>query len=131
MASMPRSPLMPPERAATAEAVQSRARAWRIAFVTLAIAFVGGQLLDFASAQGLSSIEPRGYFGEGNPLLARISDPIVRQYLGFALKVAAVIFVLWVAKVQRRRAIGAALLLLGTLVGLFGAWSNVNPWWRG
>ncbi len=114
-----------------AELNQSRARTWRIAFVALAIAFVGGQLLDFASAQGLSSIEPAGYFGERNPLLAQISDPIVRQYVGFALKVAAVILVLSVAKLQRRRAIGVALLLLGTVVGLFGAWSNVNPWGRG
>ncbi len=129
MATMPRSALMPLERDAKSEAVQSRARAWRIAFVTLAIAFVGGQLLDFATAQGLSSTEPRGYFAEGNPLLAQISDPIGRQYLGFALKVAGVIFVLWVAKLQRRRAIGAALLLLGTLAGLFGAWTNLNPWW--
>ena len=98
-------------------------------FVTLAIAFVCGQLLDFVTAQGLSSIEPRGSFAEANPLLARISDPIVRQCVGLALKVAAVIFVVWVARLQRRRAIGAALLLLGTLAGLFGAWSNVNPWW--
>ena len=128
MASMPRSSLTPLERDARSEAVQSRGRAWRIAFVTLAIAFAGGQLLDFATAQGLSSTEPRGYFAEGNPLLAQISDPIVRLYLGFALKVAAVIFVVWVARLQRRRAIGAALLLLGTLAGLFGAWSNLNPW---
>jgi hypothetical protein len=54
----------------------------------------GGQLLDFATAQGLSSTEPKGYFAEGNPLLAQISDPVTRQYLGFALKVAMVIFVI-------------------------------------
>jgi hypothetical protein len=45
------------------------------------------------------------------------------------LKVAALIFVVWVARLQHRRAIGVALLLLGTVAGLFGAWSTLNPWW--
>ncbi len=125
---MLRSVVPPPEREATPETVRSRELAWRIAFVTLAIAFAGGQLLDFASAQGLSSTEPRGYFVEVNPLLAWITDPVIRLYVGFALKVAVVIFVVWVARLQRRRAIGRALLLLGTVAGLFGAWSNLNPW---
>jgi hypothetical protein len=128
MTTMPRTSLLPPEREVTSEGVQSRESAWRVVFVSLAIAFAGGQLLDFATAQGLSSTEPKGYFAEVNPLLAQIADPITRQYLGFALKVAVVIFVVWVARLQRRRAIGAALLLLGTMAGLFGAWSNVNPW---
>jgi hypothetical protein len=96
--------------------------------VSLAIAFAGGQLLDFATAQGLSSTEPKGYFAEVNPLLAQVTDPVARQYLGFALKVAVMIFVVWVARLQRRRAIGAGLLLLGTMAGLFGAFSNLNPW---
>ena len=39
-----------------------------------------------------------------------------------------VIFVVWVAKLQRRRGVGAALLVLGTVAGLVGAWSNMNPW---
>jgi hypothetical protein len=128
MTTMPRTSPVPPEREATSEAVRSRESAWRIAFVTLAIAFAGGQLLDFATAQGLSSTEPKGYFAEVNPLLAQITDTVTRQYLGFALKVAVVIFVIWVARLQRRRPIGAVLLLLGTTAGLFGAWSNVNPW---
>ena len=97
-------------------------------FVALAIAFAGGQLLDFVTAQGLSSTEPKGYFAEVNPLLAPITDPVIRLFLGFALKVVVVIFVVWVARLQRRRAIGTALLLLGTMAGLFGAWSNMNPW---
>lgn len=126
---MRRSLPTPPERDARWEAIQSGEWAWRIAFVALAIAFAGGQLLDFATAQGLSSTEPKGYFAEGNPLLKQISDPVTRQYLGFALKVALVMFVVWVARLQRRRAIGTGLLLLGTMAGLFGAWSNVNPWW--
>jgi hypothetical protein len=125
---MPRSLLPPPEREARSAAIQSRDSAWRIAFVTLAIAFAGGQLLDFATAQGLSSTEPKGYFAEVNPLLAPITDPVARLLLGFALKVVVVIFVVWVARLQRRRAIGTALLLLGTMAGLFGAWSNMNPW---
>ena len=112
----------------TPEAVQSRERAWRIAFVALAIAFAAGQLLDFLTAQGLSATEPRGYFAEVNPLLTQSTDPVTRQYLGVALKVAVVIFVVWVARLQRRRAIAALLLLLGTIAGLYGAWSNVNPW---
>lgn len=128
MTPMPRSMLTLLNRDASSDPVQSRERAWRIAYVTLAIAFAGGQLLDFATAQGLSSTEPKGYFAEVNPLLALISDPATRQYLGLALKVAVVIFVVWVARLQRRRAIGAALLLIGTMVGLFGAWSNMNPW---
>jgi hypothetical protein len=128
MTTMPRSSLTPPEPEARSEAVQSRDSARRVAFVTLTIAFAGGQLLDFATAQGLSSTEPRGYFAEVNPLLAQITDPVAGQVLGLALKVAVVIFVVWVARLQRRRAIGAALLLLGTMAGLFGAWSNVNPW---
>lgn len=125
---MPRTSLTPADRGATLEAVQSRESAWRIASVTLAIAFAGGQLLDFLTAQGLATTEPRGYFAEVNPLLAQIADPVTRQVLGFALKVAVVIFVVWVARLQRRRAFGAALLLLGTMAGLYGAWSNVNPW---
>ena len=128
MTTMPRSLLKLLEPDARSEAVQSREWVWRIAFVTLAIAFAGGQLLDFATAQGLSSTEPKGYFAESNPLLAQITDPVTRQYLGFALKVAVVIFVVWVARLQRRRAIGTALLFLGTMAGLFGAWSNLNPW---
>ena len=126
---MPRNLLSPLEGDATSEAVQSRERAWRIAFVALATAFAGTQLLDFATAQGLSSTEPKGYFAEVNPLIAQITDPVIRQYVGFVLKVALVIFVVWVARLQRRRAIGTGLLLLGTMVGLFGAWSNLNPWW--
>lgn len=125
---MPRDLLTPLEPEARSEAVRSRESAWRIAFVTLAIAFAGGQALDFATAQGLSLTEPKGYFAEVNPLLAWITDPITRQYVGFALKVAVVIFVVWVARVQRRRAVGTVLLLLGTVAGLFGAWSNANPW---
>jgi hypothetical protein len=121
--------LAPPERDESSQTVLSRELAWRIAFVTLAIAFAGGQLLDFATAQGLSSTEPRGYFAEGNPLLAQISDSVTRQYVGFALKVALVIFVVAVARLQRRRAIRTGLLLLGTVAGLFGTWSNLNPWW--
>ena len=128
MTTMPRTLLAPPEREVTSQAVPSRESAWRIAFVALAIAFAVGQVLDFATAQGLSSTEPKGYFAEVNPLLSQITDPVTRQYLGFALKVALVIFVLWVARLQRRRVIGAGLLLLGTAAGLFGAWSNVNPW---
>jgi hypothetical protein len=58
MTTMPRSSPTALERDARSEAVQSRKRAWRIAFVVLAIAFAGGQLLDFATAQGLSSMEP-------------------------------------------------------------------------
>lgn len=128
MAPMPRSLLTPTERGARSGAVPSREWAWRIALVSLAIAFAGGQLLDFATAQGLSSTEPKGYFAEVNPLLAQVTDPVARQYLGFALKVAVMIFVVWVARLQRRRAIGAGLLLLGTMAGLFGAYSNLNPW---
>ena len=100
----------------------------RIALVILAIAFASTQLLDFLTAQGLSSTEPKGYFAEVNPLLAQIADPVARLYLGFALKVAVVIFVIWVARLQRRRALGAAILLIGTMAGLFGTWSNLNPW---
>ena len=110
MAAMPRNVLTPLEREAGSEAVQSRERAWRIALITLAIAFASSQLLDFATAQGLSSTEPKGYFAEVNPLLAQIADPVSRLYLGFGLKVAVVIFVVWVVRLQRRRAIGAALL---------------------
>ena len=125
---MPRRLFGPSEHEPRSETVQSRESAWRIAFVSLAIAFAGGQLLDFVTAQGLSSTEPKGYFAEINPLLAPITDPGTRLFLGFALKVVVVIFVVWVARLQRRRAIGTALLLLGTMAGLFGAWSNVNPW---
>ena len=125
---MPRNVLVPPERDAGSQAVLQRELAWRIAFVILGIAFAGGQLLDYATAQGQSSTEPRGYFAEGNPLLAQISDSVTREYVGFALKVALVIFVVAVARLQRRRAIGTGLLLLGTMAGLFGAWSNLNPW---
>jgi len=125
---MLRSLRTPLEREARSGAVQSPASAWRIAIVTLAIAFAGGQLFDFATAQGLSSTEPNGYFAEVNPLLALIADPVTRQYLGLALKVAMVIFVIGVASLQHRRAIGAAVLLVGTMAGLFGAWSNINPW---
>ena len=114
-----------------AEADQAQGSGWRIAFVILAIAFVGSQVLDFATAQGLSSIEPKGYFAETNPLLAQIPDPVIRACVGFALKVVLVVFVVWVARAQRRRAVGPALLLLGTMAGLFGAWSNWNPWWSG
>ncbi len=98
-------------------------------FGVLAIAFAGSQLLDLVTAQGLSSTEPRGAFAEGNPLLAPITDPVIRAYVGVALKVALVVFVLFVAKLQRRRAIGSAILLLGIMAGLFGTWSNANPWW--
>ena len=128
MAPMPRSLLTPTERGERSGAGPSRDRAWRIAFVILAIAFAGGQLLDFATAQGLSSTEPRGHFAEVNPLLAQIADPVARQYLGFGLKVAVVILVVAVARLQRRRAIGSGLLLLGTVAGLYGAFSNLNPW---
>ena len=128
MTTMPPTSLLPPEREVTAEGVRSRESAWRIAFVSLAIAFAGGQLLDFATAQGLSSTEPKGYFAEVNPLLRQITDPVIREYLGLALKVAVVVFVVWVARLQRRRGVGAALLLLGTMAGLFGTWSNLNPW---
>jgi hypothetical protein len=86
------------------------------------------QLFDFATAQGLSSTEPKGYFAEVNPLIAQIDDPVIRQYVGFALKVGVVIFVIGVARLQRRRALGVAILLVGTVAGLFGAWSNMNPW---
>jgi hypothetical protein len=110
------------------DAARAQGSGWRIAFVILAIAFAGSQVLDLATAQGLSSIEPVGYFAETNLLLAQITDPVVRACVGIALKVALVILVVWVAKVQRRRAVGPALLLLGTMAGLFGAWSNMNPW---
>ncbi|MDQ2964307.1 MAG: hypothetical protein M3R57_00430 [Chloroflexota bacterium] len=125
---MPRSLRLPFEREARSKAVQPRASAWRIAFVSLAIAFAAAQFLDFMTAQGLSSIEPRGYFAEANPLLAQIADPLTRQFVGFGLKVALVIFVVWIARLQRRRAIGASILLLGIMAGLFGAESNMNPW---
>ena len=125
---MPQRSLTPLEPDAASEAIRSREQAWSLAFVALAIAFAAGQVLDFATAQGLSSMEPRGYFAEANPLLARITDPVARAYAGFALKVAVVIFVVWVARLQRRRSVGAALLFLGTMAGLVGAWSNMNPW---
>lgn len=99
-----------------------------MAFVTLAIAFAAAQFLDFMTAQGLSSIEPKGYFAEANPLLAQIADPVTRLYVGFALKVALVIFVVWIARLQRRRTIGAGILLLGIIAGLHGAESNLHPW---
>jgi len=118
----------PLEREATSEAVPSRAPAWRIAFATLALAFVVAQVLDFATAQGLATTEPKGYFAEVNPLLAQVTDPVARQYVGFALKVALVIFVVWVASLQRRRAVGRAVLMIGTGAGSFGAWSNLHPW---
>ena len=111
------------------KAAASPGRAWPALLVILAIAFAASQLLDLVTAQGLSSTEPRGAFAEGNPLLAPIADPSIRAYVGIALKVALVVFVLFVAKVQRRHAIGAAVLLLGTMAGLFGAWTNANPWW--
>jgi hypothetical protein len=119
---------MQSERDAESNAVQSRESRWRIAFVTLAIAFAGAQVLDFVTAQGLSSIEPKGYFAESNLLLAQIADPVMRQVVGFALKVVLVIFVVWVARLQRRRPIGAGILLVGTMAGLIGAESNINPW---
>jgi hypothetical protein len=84
--------------------------------------------LDFATAQGLSSIEPRGAVAEVNPLLARITDPVARQYIGLALKIALVALVVWVARLQRRRIVAAALLLAGAAAGLYGAWSNTHPW---
>jgi uncharacterized membrane protein YsdA (DUF1294 family) len=124
----PRHSLTPPEHEPGSDAAQARGSRWRIASAALVIAFAGGQILDFVTAQGLASTEPKGYFAEANPLLAQITDPVIRAYVGFALKVAAVIFVVWVAKMQRRRAVGTALLLLGTIAGLFGTWSNMNPW---
>lgn len=128
MTLMSRNLPAPLEPEATAGAVPSRERAWQIAFVTLAIAFAGGQLLDFATVQGLSSIEPKGYFVEANPLLAQIADPVTRAYVGFALKVAVVVLVVCVARLQRRRTVGMALLFVGTMAGLLGVWSNMNPW---
>jgi hypothetical protein len=74
-------------------------------------------------------MEPKGVVAEGNPLLAQIADPVARQYVGLALKVALVALVVWVASLQRRRVVAAALLLGGTVAGLYGAWSNTHPWW--
>ena len=125
---MPRSAVAPEDRDAGSQAAVSPDRTRRIAFFALAVAFAGSQLLDFLSAQGLSSTEPRGHFAEVNPLLAHIGDPVAREYLGFLLKVAVVVLVVGVARVQRRRAIGTGLLVIGTVAGLFGAWSNLHPW---
>ena len=111
MAGSTRAPL---ESENDPEAVTSRGLASRIAFGMLAIAFATAQLLDFATAQGLATTEPKGYFAEINPLVAQISDPVTRLYLGIALKVALVVFVVWVARLQRRRAIGRAVLMVGT-----------------
>ena len=110
------------------ENVRPHGSTGRIAFLALAIAFAAAQALDFATAQGLATTEPAGYFAEVNPLLAQITDPVSRQVVGFALKVALVIFVVWVARLQRRRAISRAVLMIGIGAGSFGAWSNLHPW---
>jgi hypothetical protein len=107
---------------------RSEAR-WQAAFITLGIAFAGSQLLDFATAQGLASMEPKGSVAEVNPLLAQVTDPVARQAIGFALKVGVVALVVWVASLQRRRIVTVALLIAGTAAGLYGAWSNTHPWW--
>ncbi len=107
-----------------------RTTRWRVTSVALTAAFIGCQLLDFGTDQSLSAVEPRGAFAEGNPLLAQFTDPVVRQLLGLALKLALVTFVIWVAMLQRRRVLTAAVLVIGSIAGLFGAWSNTNPWWR-
>ncbi len=125
---MHRSSLAPPEHDADSHTNRSRDLVWRIVFGAIVVTFAGSQLIDFVTAQGLSSTEPKGYFAEFNPLLGQVSDPVVRQYLGFALKVAVVIFAVWVATLQRRRTVGIAILVVGTVAGAFGAWSNLNPW---
>lgn len=97
--------------------------------MALAVALAASQFLDFATAQGLSSMEPRGAVAEANLLLAQIADPVARQYVGLALKIALVALVIWVASLQRRRVVAVALLLGGSVAGLYGAWSNTHPWW--
>ena len=105
-----------------ADAGQPRTQAERITFVGLCIAFTVAQLTDYATHLGLS------YFAESNPLLTLFRDVVDHKVYEFVLKVALVGFVIWVARLQRRRAIGLALLLLGTIAGVLGALSNVNAW---
>ena len=87
-----------------------------------AIAFAVAQLPFTRTHLGLS------YYAESNPVLVLFRDVVDHKVYEFVLKVALVGFVIWVARLQRRRAIGLALLLLGTIAGVLGALSNVNAW---
>jgi hypothetical protein len=105
-------------------------RDWTPSFIALIVAFLASQIIDFTTAQNLALIEPKGAFAEANPVLRGVTDPVVRLIAGLVLKVGLVILVVGISMLQPRRAIATAILLVGVVAGMIGAWTNLNPWWR-